>query len=397
MAGARFVPFTPAEIADSRDRSLANKLVTVALRRRGHIDHILEELLERGIPKKAGGFEAILRVALAQLVYLPELGAHSAIFLAVEALKRDPRGQHLRGLLNAVLRHAQANAARYWSLPEDLLIPERYRRPGLAEALLGGAPLDLTLRDDDPELVAALGAQPVLGDTVRIELRDRRVEDLPGYAEGRWWAQDAAAAIPARLIELPKGSRVLDLCAAPGGKTAQLIKAGYEVTALDADAVRMARLEANLQRIGYHAATVLADAATLPGRTFDAVLLDAPCTATGTLRRHPEVLWRQSEAGLKTLIAGQRAMLANAIQCLAPDGVLVYCVCSLERAEGEDQAAWVADALPDLLPMPIDLPEMPDAVTPEGHVRTWPGMTAPGPADGTLDGFFVMRFRRRPT
>ena len=396
MAGGRFVPFGSPEIADSRDRALANRLVTTALRRRGHIDIIIAELLERGLPKKAGQFEAILRIALAQLVYLPDLGAHSAIFLAVETLKRDTKGQHLRGLLNAVLRHAQANAARYWSLDEDLLIPDRYRRPGMADALLAGAPLDLTLRDDDPDLVAALAASPVMADTVRIELRDRPVEALPGFGDGRWWAQDAAAAIPARLIDCPPGGSIVDLCAAPGGKTAQLIKAGYRVTAVDNDGERLARVRQNLDRLGFTATLVDADAVSWrPAEAADAILLDAPCTATGTLRRHPEVLWRQSEAGLATLVGLQRRMLANAADCLRPGGVLVYSVCSLEVAEGEAQADWIAANLPQLEPFPIaDFAAMPEALSPGGHIRTWPGMTAPGPAGGTLDGFFVARFRR---
>lgn len=395
MAGARFVPFTAEEIADGRDRALANRLVTTALRRRGHLDLILGELLTRGLPRKAGTFEPILRVALAQLVYLPEHGPHSAVFLAVEALKRDPGGQHLRGLLNAVLRHAQANAARYWSLPEELLVPERYRGwPGLAAAILAGAPLDLTLRDQDPELVAELGATPVMADTVRLESRDRPVEALPGYSDGRWWAQDAAAAIPARQIKAAP-SRVLDLCAAPGGKTAQLVKAGHRVTALDADRARLDRLGTNLHRLGYAAELVEADAATWrPAVTYDAVLLDAPCTATGTVRRHPEVLWRQSARGLDSLVALQRAMLMNAAACMRPGGTLVYCVCSIEPAEGEEQAQWVAASLPGLEPLPIGLPEFPEAVTPEGHVRTWPGLGAPGAAGGTLDGFFVARYRK---
>jgi 16S rRNA (cytosine967-C5)-methyltransferase len=196
LAGNRFEPLGANEIADSRDRALANRLVTMALRRHGHLDVIIGELLERGLPKRAGRFAAILRLGLTQLVYMPEIAPHSAIFLAVESLKRDPKGQHLRALMNAVLRRAQANAARYWSLPEELLIPGPLRDrwsaqygahavAGFADALLAGAPLDLTLRDDDPDLVAALGAQPVMADTIRITSRDRAVDALPGFTEGR--------------------------------------------------------------------------------------------------------------------------------------------------------------------------------------------------------------------
>lgn len=410
LGGARFEPITAAELGEGRDRALANRLVTTALRRRGHIDQIISELLERGIPGKSGGFEAILRLALAQLVYLPEIGAHSAVFLAVEALKRDPKGQHLRGLLNAVLRRAQTNAARYWTLPGALLIPrslsERWTDAygasaveRFSQALLEGAPLDLTLKDEDPELVAAVGATPVMADTVRVTTRERAVEDLPGFSEGRWWVQDAAAAIPARLLKLPAGARVLDLCAAPGGKTAQLCKADYHVTAVDSDAARLERVRSNLDRLGYAAELVAADAGAFrPDQPVDAILLDAPCSATGTFRRHPEVLWAPSSGAPGNRVALQRTLLENAVEVLRPEGVLVYCVCSLEPEEGEEQAGWAlanlqlaADPI-----QPAELPELAEAVSPEGWVRTHPGLVAPGPAGGTLDGFFVARFRKRP-
>lgn len=409
LDGAPFTPIGSHEIADGRDRAQANRLVTTALRRHGQLDVIVTELLERGFPAKSGKFEATLRLALAQLVFLPDMGAHSAIFLAVEAIKRDPKGQHLRGLLNAVLRRAQANSARYWDLPDELLIPaERrslweatYGREAVARfaaALLEGAPLDLTLRDDDPALAAALGAEPVMADTVRVVSRDSAVEDLPGYSEGRFWVQDAASAVPARLIGLSPGARVLDLCAAPGGKAAQLCKAGYAVTALDNDPARTGRLEDNLRRLGYDAGIVVADAETYrPEQGFDAVLLDAPCSATGTFRRHPEVLWRDARSGASRRVALQRRLIANAAKCLNPGGVLVYCVCSLEPEEGEEQAHWARSNVPGMRPDPIRPDETSGpagAVTGEGNVRTHPGMSVPGQAGGTLDGFFVTRLRQ---
>lgn len=409
LAGAAFEPFAPGEIADSRDRSLANRLVTTALRRHGHIDRIIGELLTKGLPRKAGGFEAILRLALAQLVYMPELGAHSVVFLAVEALKRDPRGQHQRALLNAVLRRAQANAARYWTLPPELLLPDALRTTwaaaygeeavaGIAEALLEGAPLDLTLREADPDLVAALGGEPVVADTVRVARRERSVEDLPGYAEGRWWVQDAAAALPARLLRCESGARVLDLCAAPGGKTAQLCKAGYRVTALDADAGRLERLHQNLARLGYEAELVAGDARTTrPGGPFDAILLDAPCSATGTLRRHPDVLLRHGRTGTADRVRLQRELLSAAAAQLRPGGTLVYSVCSLEPEEGPGHLDWVREAHPELALDPIassELADFPAALAPDCTLRTWPGLPVPGTASGTLDGFFAVRFRR---
>ena len=409
LAGDNFSPLTAAELADGRDRALANRLITTALRRQGQLNFIIHALLDKGMPGKSGSFEAVLRLSLAQLVFLPDLGAHSALFLAVEAIKRDPKARHLSGLMNAVLRSAQANSAKFGMLSDDLLIPDTFGDTwldaygeeaisGFSRALLAGAPLDLTLKTDDAGLIDALGAQPIMADTVRIEQRDRPVEALPGYDSGDWWVQDAASAIPARLLGAKAGGRVLDLCAAPGGKTAQLIKAGYTVTALDSDANRMARLQDNLKRLNYEAETVVADAANFaPVAAYDGVLLDAPCSATGTFRRHPEVIWHRSANDVAGRVRLQRALLANAFRCIEPDGVLVYCVCSLEPAEGEEQVDWALDSLPGLELWPVAPGEMPGlegAVTARGLVRTHPGM-APGGHEGGMDGFFVARFRRR--
>jgi len=409
LGGENFSPLGPQDLADGRDRALANRLITTALRRNGQLNFIIHALLEKGMPGKSGTFEAVLRLSLTQLVFLPDLGAHSALFLAVEAVKRDPKARHLSGLINAVLRNAQANSAKFGMLSDDLLIPETFGDTWLeaygeaaidafSDALLAGAPLDLTLKDSDQDLVDTLGAVPVMADTVRIDARDRAVDALPGYAEGKWWVQDAASAIPARLLNLPAGARVLDLCAAPGGKTAQLVKAGYQVTALDADAKRMERLKGNLERLHYQAETVVADAgAYLAEAPFDGVLLDAPCSATGTFRRHPEVIWHRSVADVAGRVRLQRALLTNALRSLAPGGVLIYCVCSLEPAEGEEQVDWVLKSLPDLVLAPVtpgELPGLEAAVAANGLVRTHPGM-APGGASGGMDGFFVARFRRR--
>ncbi len=409
LAGEPFSPLGEAEIADGRDRALANKLATTALRRHGQIDFILAELLERGIPKKSGTFEAVLRLSVTQLVYLPDLGAHSAVHLAVEAIKRDRKAGHLTGLMNAVLRRAQSHAARYWSLPESLLLPADTSRRWsstygesavirFTEALIAGAPLDLTLKDPTPERIAALGGTAMVADSVRIADRDRPVDALPGYAEGEWWVQDAASAVPARLMGLKAGAQVLDLCAAPGGKTAQLVKAGYRVTALDADPGRVKRLQGNLDRLEYKAEIVTADAGTYaPPALFDGVLLDAPCSATGTFRRHPEVLWHRTARDVASRANLQRGLLTNAFRCLKPGGTLVYCVCSLEPEEGEAQVAWALDTLSGLELAPIGGEEtlgLEAGITPEGFVRLHPGIDPAGVAGG-MDGFFVARLRRR--
>ncbi len=410
LKGASFAPFSVAEIADGRDRGLANKLVTTALRRQGHLDRVLAYLLERGVPKKSGDFEAMLRISLAQILYLPELGDHSALFLAGEAMKADTRTQHLAALTNAVLRRAQKEAAQLREAPAALLFPDRLARKwaraygddmveAFATALLDGAPLDLTLRDNDPELIAALGAAPLLADSVRVAERDRPVEQMPGYAEGRFWVQDVASAIPAQLIDAPRGARVLDLCAAPGGKTAQLIKAGYAVTALDNDPSRMVRLHANLERLGYWADLVTADGLTYgTDEPFDAVLLDAPCSATGTFRRHPEVVWHRDAADIAGRVALQRGFIERATLLLKPGGTLVYCVCSLEPEEGEQQAEWIGRSGLGLEPAPIAAAELSGwraPITSAGHVRTHPGLTLPGGMAGRLDGFFIARFHKR--
>jgi 16S rRNA (cytosine967-C5)-methyltransferase len=410
LRGTHFEPLGEAEIADPRDRALANRLITTELRRHGHISIVLKTLLDRGMPQRSGTFEAVLRLALAQLLFLPDQGAHSALFLAGEALRRDIKAAHLSKLANAVLRRAQAETARWTSLdPLDNLpvwtggrwrarYGERAAR-GFAEALLAGAPLDLTLKREDPKLIAALGATRVIADTVRLVDRDRPVTALTGFAEGDWWVQDTASAIPARLVGLPAGARVLDLCAAPGGKTAQLIKAGYRVTALDNDGERLVRLRQNLDRLGYAAELIEADATSfVPEERFEAVLLDAPCTATGTFRRHPEVLLNRHAADITERAALQRRLIAAAANCLNPGGVLIYCTCSLEPEEGEDQAQWALANVRGLAPLPIagaELAGLESAISGDGYVRTHPAMPAPGQADGTLDGFFVARFQLR--
>lgn len=380
-------------------------MVTVALRRHGHLDHVLAALLERGMPKKSGNFAAILRLALAQLLFMPETGAHSAVHLGVEAMRRDPRSRHLASLTNAVLRRAQARTAEFTGLDPQLLIPEWLRKrwakaygdaaiAAFAQALIEGAPLDITAKD--PEAAAmALGADRLYGDTIRLSERDRPLAELAGFAEGGWWVQDAAAALPARLVNLPAGARVLDICAAPGGKTAQLIKAGYRVTALDADETRLERLKSNLDRLGYEAEIIAADALAFePDERFDAVLLDAPCTATGTFRRHPELLWQKRPADISDRAALQRRLIAQAAKCLNPGGVLVYCVCSLEPEEGDAQREAAEAA--GLVPMPITAGEgewPAGALQADGTLRSHPGLIV-GEKGGTLDGFHVARFRR---
>jgi 16S rRNA (cytosine967-C5)-methyltransferase len=403
LKGASFAPLTSADIADARDRALANRLITTALRYHGPISALIGQLLARGLPKKSGRFESMLRLSLAQLLFLSDLGDHSALFLAGEAMRADPKSQHLIKLMNGVLREAQRRRAQVavnggTLFPVPLLATWRdaygdAAAEAFGRALLEGAPLDMTVKTAQ----TVPGASTVLGDTVRLIERDRAVDQLEGYAEGMFWVQDAAAAIPARLMTLPAGARVLDLCAAPGGKTAQLVKAGYAVTALDRDPARVERLAQNLARLGYAPALVTADALDYqPEAKFDGVLLDAPCSATGTFRRHPEVVWHRDPADIAGRVALQRQLIELAAACLNPGGVLIYCVCSLEPEEGERQAEWASQQ--GLAAFPVAAEELDGwaaPVTKDGLVRTHPGLTVPGEKGGTLDGFFIARFRRR--
>jgi 16S rRNA (cytosine967-C5)-methyltransferase len=268
--------------------------------------------------------------------------------------------------------------ARWGELAEEIA-------PGLAEP----PPLDLTLRDPSTteDWLTRLRGESFAPGHIRLP-RGTAVEKLEGFAEGAWWVQDLAASIPARLLGRGEGRRVLDLCAAPGGKTLQLAAAGWKVTALDISDKRMERLRENLQRTGLSAEAVIADALEWqPDAPFDAILLDAPCSATGTCRRHPDVLHRIGMRQIAELAELQSALLERAQSWLGPGGVLVYATCSLEKAEGEQQAAKVG-----LRPDPIHAEELPAGLLPDvhGRLRTHPGMLA---EKGGMDGFFIARWR----
>ncbi|WP_343039183.1 RsmB/NOP family class I SAM-dependent RNA methyltransferase [Propylenella binzhouense] len=391
-----------------RDRALVRQIVATALRRRGEIDAAVARCLDRPLDRGAVRLYAILAVGAAQILFL-EVADHAAVSLAVTQAGNDRQTRAAKGLVNSVLRRIARERGELAHRPDAARLDtpdwlfERWSASygeaaaeAIAAAHLVRAPLDLTPRIDPEAVAAATGGTILPTGSVRVETMPR-VSTLPGYDAGAWWVQDAAAALPARLLPDLAGRRVADLCAAPGGKTAQLAAAGALVTAVDLSPGRLRRLAGNLARLRLDAELVAADLlAWEPERTFDAVLLDAPCSATGTIRRHPDIPWLKSPADMVSLADLQARMLARAARFVAPGGRLVYCTCSLEPEEGERQADRFLEANPGFRLEPATADEvggMAHFLSPAGTLRTLPSMNfgESSPAGG-LDGFFAARF-----
>jgi 16S rRNA (cytosine967-C5)-methyltransferase len=397
---------------EARDRAFARAVAAAVLRRQGELGHVLGAFLERPLPADKGYLWPILLTGAAQLVCLG-LPAHAVVDLAVETTRRDRAAHRFAKLTNAVLRRV-AERGQSLLAEQDRLrlnIPdwlwqrwsatygeESARRIG--EASLREASLDISAKADAQGWAERLGGRLLPTGSIRL-LAGGRIEDLAGYAEGAWWVQDAAAALVARVAGDVAGRTVADLCAAPGGKTASLAAAGASVTAVDVSASRLARLRENLARLRLSAEVVEADAAAWsPGRTFDVVILDAPCTATGTIRRHPDILRLKGPEDVARMAGVQRAMLAQAAMLVAPGGTLVYSTCSLEPEEGRDQIeAFLRDQAGSFERVAIGAGETggePDWITPAGELRTLPfHMNLEPDALAGMDGFYVARLRRR--
>ena len=345
-----------------------------------------------------------------QILFL-DVPDHASVDLSVRLAQADHHASHYSGLVNAVLRKlARDGKARLASLDTvlldtpDWLMQRWIARYGQTAARAIGAAhtrepaLDLTVKSDPQTWAKTLDGRVLDTGTVRT-IASGPIPQLPGYAEGEWWVQDAAAALPARLLGDVRGKPVADLCAAPGGKTAQLALAGARVTAVDRSAPRLERVRQNLARLHLDAEIVKADAAAWDGGPFDAVLVDAPCSSTGTIRRHPDIPWLKSEADLAKLAALQGRLLDRAATRLKPGGTLVYCTCSLEAEEGENQIAVLLARNPGLRRSPIRADEVAghaELLTPEGELRTLPCYWAydPEPRMGGLDGFYAARIVR---
>lgn len=371
------------------DRALALAIVQESLRWMADLDAMIDGATRQALPDDAKA-RGVLRLMLAQALRLG-LPPHAVIATGLPLLTGGPR-RLAHGVFSSILKTGATLPAAP-TLPP--LAATRWaeawpdRLSAIAAGLAEPPPLDLTLRDPaaTAEWAERLGGVSLMPGHVRLP-RAGSVEALQGFGEGAWWVQDLAASVPARLLGPGEGRRVLDLCAAPGGKTLQLAAAGWKVTALDKSARRLERLSDNLARTGLSADIVQADVMSWrPDDLFDAVLLDAPCSATGTCRRHPDVLHR--DARITDLQDLQRDMLERGVGSLRAGGRLVYAVCSLEPGEGEERAAWVKA----LHPVPVTPQELPAGIapTPEGWFRTDPGMLA---ESGGIDGFFAARWEK---
>lgn len=374
-------------LREPADRALARAIAAEVLRWLADLDALIDSATKKRLPADAKP-RAVLRLMLAQWLRL-DTPPHAVIATALPLLAGGPR--RLAHGVFAALNRKGAKLPATPGLPESVARRWGARAGAIAAALAEPPPLDLTIREpgETESWLARLGGISLAPGHIRLA-RGTAVEELPGFAQGAWWVQDLAASLPARLLGPGQGRCVLDLCAAPGGKTLQLAAAGWQVTALDLSAKRLERLRENLARTGLTARIVAADALEWePDEKFPAILLDAPCTATGTCRRHPDVLHRIGARQIAEMAELQTALLARAARWLEPGGRLVYAVCSLETEEGERQASACSLALDPIAPeeLPAGL-----APSPEGWLRTEPAMLAEA---GGLDGFFIARFRAR--
>ncbi|MDE1467514.1 RsmB/NOP family class I SAM-dependent RNA methyltransferase [Aurantiacibacter sp. D1-12] len=376
-------------LGNPSDRALARAIAGEVLRWLVDFDALIDSATSKTLPDDAKA-RMVLRMMLAQWLRL-ETPPHAVVATALPLLDGGPK--RLAHGVFATLTRQDAKLPDNPALPDAVMMRWGEWAEAIASGLAVPPPLDLTVKDHEKtdEWAEKLGGESLYPGHLRLQ-RGTAVEKLPGYEQGAWWVQDLAAMIAPRLCGEGKG-QALDLCAAPGGKTMALASAGWQVTALDNNARRMLRLRENLARTRLEAKTVIADALEWePDEKFDVILLDAPCTATGTARRHPEVVHRIGPRQIAEMADIQRTIITRAVKWLAPGGTLVYAVCSLETGEGEDQARWI-DGEFGLTPLPVGNTELPEALEPtsEGWVRTHPGML---PENGGLDGFFIARWTK---
>jgi 16S rRNA (cytosine967-C5)-methyltransferase len=396
-----------------RDRALTRALVATVIRRLGTLRHLISGMLEHGTPAQAPRVETALLLGAAQILFL-DVPDHAAVDLSVRLAQADRYAAHYAKLVNAVLRRLAREGKELlagldlpvldtppWLMARWIAAYGAEAAHAIAAANGQEPALDLTVKSDaqsDPQAWAEkLGGRVLPTGTVRL-VAHGSVTALPGFAEGAWWVQDAAAALPVQLLGDVRGLRVADLCAAPGGKTAQLATAGARVTAVDRAPARLNRLRDNLARLSLSAEIVCADVERWTAEPFDAVLVDAPCSSTGTIRRHPDVPWLKRESDIISLAALQRRLIAHAATLTRPGGTLVYCTCSLEPEEG---VAVIADLLArdnSMRRRPITASEVfghAEFITADGDLRTLPCHFPDADSRfAGVDGFYAARLQK---
>ncbi|MBC2772431.1 MFS transporter [Rhizobium sp. AQ_MP] len=388
-------------VLNDADRGLVKAILQSALRHLPRIEAIIGQLLDSPLPDGARSLHHLLVVAAAQMLYL-DVPDHSAVDLAVEQANSDPRSRRFAKLVNAILRRIGREKADLLASVEELACmpgwfmqrlatvygPEQAL--AIAASQLEPPTIDLTVKADPEGWAARLSGHVLPTGSVRLDRFRGSITTLEGFEDGSWWVQDAAAAIPAKLFGDLTGKRVADLCAAPGGKTAQLVFAGGEVVAVEQSKSRLKRLESNLQRLALSAETRCVNLLDIEdAEGFDAILLDAPCSSTGTTRRHPDVLWTKDAADIAKLAALQAKLVRHAVTLLKPGGRLVFSNCSIDPSEGEQVVDGLLAEVPDLRLVPIDPADWPgleEAISSRGEFRTTPAMLADR---GGLDGFYA--------
>jgi 16S rRNA (cytosine967-C5)-methyltransferase len=395
---------------EDRDRALVRAIVALVLRRLGTLRHLLGVFLDRGMPAQAPRLETALLIGTAQILFL-DVPDHAAVDLAVRLVHADRDAARYTGLANAVLRRVTREGAERLATFDapaldtpDWLLARWTDAYGAATAHAiavanGHEPaLDLSVMRDAELWAANLNGRVLPTGSVRT-IAHGAVNALPGFSEGAWWVQDAAAALPARLLGDIRGKRVADLCAAPGGKTAQLAAAGATVTAVDRTPGRLKRLGENLKRLSLSAEPVCADVAEWMADPFDAVLLDAPCSSTGTIRRHPDVPWLKRAADIASLAGLQRRLIDRATELTKPGGTLVYCTCSLEPEENQQIVAELLARDDSVRRVPIAAAEVfghGEFLTTDGDLRTLPCHLPDADSRlAGLDGFYAARLAKR--
>jgi len=387
----------------TRDAGFARALVSETLRHMGALDAVLRRFMAKPLaPHKAGAASEILLLGACELLIL-KVAPHAAVDAANQLAAKDKKAVHFKPLINAVLRKCAKEGEGVLSGldHERLSTPDwlwtrwtaQYGQAvarQIARAHQQEAPIDIVMKSPDaPPGENLFGAVRRLSDPGRIE-------ELTGFAEGHWWVQDAAATLPALLLGDVAGKKVMDLCAAPGGKTMQLAAAGAKVTAVEIDEARTQRIRENLARTKLDAEIVQADARDHDG-TAPFVLIDAPCTATGTIRRHPDLPWIKGAADVTVSAAAAYEILESGAAMVEPGGTLVFAVCSLEREEGEEQIEAFLSAHPEFVRAPIAANELfghGEWITADGDLRTLPCHLGD---KGGMDGFYAARLKRSQT